>query len=157
MVQKMIMDPPYHFQSNPWRWIFGSFWTFCLVSEQCAPVPTALSVVAMKTFAPLKIADDPTRPGVWGPSSKCRQVNFFKGFFFPVAMRRFWHHPCIHSFIHCKVFLYAEANCSRNQKWNKAIFLEVWEYVNWKSAHLINKSNSKCCPVFRLRLSFLMI
>ena len=28
------------------------------------PVPTALSVVAMKTFAPLKIADDPTRPGV---------------------------------------------------------------------------------------------
>ena len=36
MAQKMIMDPPYHFQSNPWRWIFGSFWTFCLVSEQCA-------------------------------------------------------------------------------------------------------------------------
>ena len=36
MVQKVHMDPPYHFQSNPWRWIFGSFWTFCLLSEQCA-------------------------------------------------------------------------------------------------------------------------
>ena len=36
MVQKMLMDPPYYFQSNPWCWIFGSFWTFCLVSEQCA-------------------------------------------------------------------------------------------------------------------------
>ena len=42
MVQKMPMDPPYYFQSNPWRWIFGSFWTFCLVSEQCAPLPTPL-------------------------------------------------------------------------------------------------------------------
>ena len=76
-------------------------------------VPTVLSVVAMKTFAPLKIADDPTRPDVWGPGSKCRHVNFFKVFFFQLLCVDF--DIILHSFI-AKFFFYAEGNCFQEPK-----------------------------------------